>query len=139
MSQALGPLRRRGNEQSGCVERQRREPLFFTQQFPKGDCNVTIVVASTEFGTVRSSAQSKGQRLRGHHVEVDGAECACREQCCSECRARCHEGIMMGRCRPLQGMRWPRRSAWNERADPLAGMLCVAWNSLGWLLVHWDV
>ena len=139
MSQALGPLRRTGNEQCRCVERQRREPLFFTRQFLIGHCDITIVLAREDIGTVRSFAESKGQRLRGHHVELDGAECGCQEQCCSDCHASCHQGVMMVRCRPLQGMRWPRRSAVNERADPLTGMLCVAWKRRGWLVVHCDM
>jgi hypothetical protein len=81
----------------------------------------------------------EGTGARGHHLEVETAERACREQRRSVCDAECHQGVMMVRCRPLQGMRWPRRSAVNERADPVAGMLRVAWKRRGWLVVHCDM
>ena len=76
----------------------------------------------------------EGTRVRGHHLEVESAECACRGQCCSVCAAKSHQGVMSRRCRPLEGMLLPREVPYIERADPLSGMLCVAWNSLGYML-----
>ena len=101
------------HEQSRCVEREHREPWFFTHQLPMGHWDVTILIRTAHMGTLKSVTERKGTTLRGHHLAVENAECGWREERCSPCDARSHKGVVTRRCRPLQGMRLPIRSAVN--------------------------